>query len=213
MGEDLAARFDEAMSAMRSLALNALFTLQVDIRCGVIHMLNRTLQSPYLLHHPANSPDLSVLSLNADLLSFDDDLAKHLYPSEHSFIVGGLSTLIDALLVRNAPQIQGMNEYGCERMRLNILVLQQNLKAVEGDVSLHRSAQFFDLFTEGADAIVAQAKAEGRSKLDFSMEEMKALVELCYSQGLQSPEREIAVQARKGLSEHLLQLSECMWNT
>lgn len=208
MSEDLASRFDECVSSMRTLALDAIFTLHVNIRFGVIHTITRMLGAPYILHHPTNNPDPSVLSLSADLLDFDEDLASHVSIPEHRFVTRGLAALIDTFLVMNASQIKSIDEFGCGRMQINILVLQQNLKAVEGDVSLSRSAQFFDLFTEGADAIVAKAKADRGRDLNFSLEEMKTLVELCYSQGLQSPQREAVVQAKRGLSEHLLELSE-----
>lgn len=125
-------------------------------------------------------------------------------------------------------------------MQLNVLVLQQNLKAVEGEgeVALGRSARFFDFFMEGAEEVVQRAKRaaakasangrehgnssertkEGREEdddegeLGFSLEEMTTLMELCYSEGLRSPQREVAVQAKRGLSEHLLVLSEVLWN-
>ena len=130
-----------------------------------------------------------------------------------------------------------MNRNGCGRMQLNVLVLQQNLKAVEGEggVALGRSAKFFDFFMEGAEKVVQRAKRaaanpsangnehenksqiqEGKEddegELGFSLEEMTTLMELCYSEGLRSPQREVAVQAKRGLSEHLLILSEVLWN-
>lgn len=225
-------------------------------------MLARVLATPYLLSHPATDPDPAILALNADLLSFDDTLTMHLQPREHAFITSGLAALVDALLVRNAATVQAMNQHGCGRMQLNILVLQQNLKAVETgsgdgagtDVMLGRSANFFALFMEGAVYIVekaqAIAKAREQTKLSttttaqqdqkfndtkaeaadananadigvhkpdlsdpfFSLEELKVLIELCYSEGLRSPHREVAVQAKRGLSEHLLVLNEVLWN-
>lgn len=206
MSEELASRFDGCVSSMRTLALDAIFTLHVNIRFIVIHTITRMLEAPYVLHHPTNNPDPSVLSLSADLLNLDEDLAGHISIPEHHFVTRGLAALIDTFLVTNASQIKSIDEFGCGRMQINILVLQQNLKAIEGDVSLSRSAQFFDLFTEGPDVIVAKAKADGGRDLDFSLEEMKTLVELCYSQGLQSPQREVIVQAKRGLSERLLEL-------
>lgn len=98
-------------------------------------------------------------------------------------------------------------------MQLNILVLQQNLKNIEKDVSLDRSAKFFDLFTEGADAVIKYASAgEGKAE-KFSYDELKCLVELCYSEQVCSPERGISTVAKRGMGEHLLQLSEHMWQS
>lgn len=75
---------------------------------------------------------------------------------------------------------------------------------------------------QGAEKVVqrardaaASATTEGgndAAELGFSLEELKVLVELCYSEGLRSTQREIAVQAKRGMSDHLLVLSEVLWN-
>lgn len=183
-------------------------------------MLTRALRSPYLLPQPAQDPDPTVLTLNADLVSFDDTLTTHLPNREHRFITSNLALFVDSVLVRNAAMVGTMNRNGCVRMQMNVLVLQQNLKAVEGegDVSLSRSARFFEFFMEGAEGVVQRARdassanEHGGNELGFSLEEVKVLVELCYSEGLRSSQREVAVQAKRGLSEHLLVLSEVLWN-
>lgn len=221
---------------------------------------------PYLLPQPATDPDPTILTLNADLLSFDDTLTSHLQPREHTFITSGLAALVDTVLVRNAGTVQAMNRHGCDRMQLNILVLQQNLKAVETtpgdgggeDVALGRSARFFALFMEGATSIVNRAKAIAKAsersahvttavvdspstetsgeqqhhttptELEqeqeeaegeqtdlgdfFTLEEFKILLELCFSEGLRSSQREVAVLAKRGLGEALLVLNEVLWN-
>ncbi|KAL8772637.1 MAG: hypothetical protein Q9209_002298 [Squamulea sp. 1 TL-2023] len=208
MSQESAATFDGVITSMRSMALDALFTLHVDIRCGIAHMLGQLLDAPYSLPYPTNNPDPLVLSLNSDLLSFDDTLSTYLHPKEHRFITAGLAALVDSLLVTQASRIQCMDANGCGRMQLNILVLQQNLKAIEGEVLLSRSAHYFELFAEGADAMVARARETGAYNLDFSLEELKALVELCHSEVLQSNQREASMQARKKVTEHLRQLED-----
>lgn len=205
--------FDGIISSFRDLATVILYTLHTDIRCGVIHMITRVLHTHYLLDQPANDPDPSVLTLNADLVSFDDNIIAYLPDQEHQFITKGLALLLDRLLVTNAFQIAAMNLNGCGRMQLNILVLQQNLKTIEDDVTLARSAQYFGLFHEGADAIIALARASGGKDLEFTLEELKVLVKLCYSEGLQSQQRELVMQAKKGLDDHEYQLTEKMWNS
>ncbi|KAL9596110.1 MAG: hypothetical protein Q9219_006009 [cf. Caloplaca sp. 3 TL-2023] len=210
MNHEAAATFDGIVLSIRTLALDALFTLQVDIRCGIAHMMAQVLKTPYLLPYPNHTPDSSVLSLNSDLVHFNDALSTYLRPREHRFITTGLAALVDTLLVANATQIQSMNANGGGRMQLHILVLQQNLKSIEGDVSLSRSARFFELFAEGADTVVARVKEGDRQGFEFSLEESKALVELCHSEGLQSTQRETSILARKKLTEHLKQLEESM---
>ncbi|KAL9021031.1 MAG: hypothetical protein Q9185_001699 [Variospora sp. 1 TL-2023] len=206
LNQEAAATLDGIVQSMRALAIDALFTLQVDIRCGIAHMIAQMLKAPYSLEYPTNNPDPGVLSLNSDLLSFNDTVLTCLPPREHRFITGGLTAWTDALLVSGAARIVLMNANGCGRMQLNILVLQQNLKAIEGDISLSRSARFFELFAQGEDVVVAKARETRWKDMDFSLEELKALLELCHSESLQSPQRESSVQARKRLEEHLRQL-------
>lgn len=256
------------------LATTAILTLQLDIRAGIIHMLTRTFSNPYLLPHAATDPDPNILTLSADLLSLDNTLTTHLPSTEHVFITTGLTQLVDTFLIRNAGKVDAMNANGCGRMQLNILVLQQNLIAVEthGEVALSRSAAFFDLFLEGAEGVIQRAKLAAQhgtanrnqknltekenedgqgavsdnTKLNtnsssseagtgtgttaqsspssslspplspeltpFTLEEMKVLLELCYSEGLRSDKREVVVQAKRGLNEHMLALSEFLWD-
>jgi exocyst complex component 4 len=103
-----------------------------------------------------------------------------------------------------------MNIPGCSKMQLNILVLQQNLKNVEPNATLTRSRLYFDLFSAGPTAIIAQAEKDGRGG-QFSFDEMKALLQLYHSEGLRSERREANVAAQRGLEAQLLQLSEFMW--
>jgi exocyst complex component 4 len=120
---------------------------------------------------------------------------------------------MDSALLDLSTRIKSMNAAGCGRMQLNILVLQQNLKNIETLALLPRSAAFFDLFTAGADAIITRARETGGEDLGYSYEELKGLVELCYSEALMSDRREVAMQAKRALDDHLLQLSEHLWST
>lgn len=121
---------------------------------------------------------------------------------------------MDSLIMYHTPSIKGMNEHGCARMQLNIFVLQQNLKNIEPYASLTRSISFFDLFTAGPDAIIARAKendGQGIKDLGLGYDELKLLIELCYSNDLGGERTDAALQAKRGLDDHLLQLSECMY--
>jgi len=111
-----------------------------------------------------------------------------------------------------------MNANGCGRMQLNILVMQQNLKNIEENVNLDRATSFFNLFVEGPEAVLKQAnRAESTGetgvKETFGYDELKTLVELCYSEQLEDPERGISSVAKRRMDEHLLQLSELMWQS
>lgn len=192
----------------------------MEARCQIIHSLSIALSpqsAPYLLEQVVNDPDPRILSLNADLVLYDETVVQFLRKKEISFTRSGLGLLIDTFLVTNAGMVKAMNKNGCGRMQLNILVMQQNLKNIEADVSLARAAKFFDLFMEGAEAVIKQAKEEkehgSAGKELFSYDELKTLVELCYSEQLENPERGISSVAKRRMDEHLLQLSEYMWQS
>ncbi|TVY15988.1 putative exocyst complex component sec8, partial [Lachnellula arida] len=219
MTQETVGAFDSIVSSYQELASTVLLTLHMEVRCQIIHSLSMALSpdsAPYLLEQAVNDPDPKILSLNADLVSYDETVVRFLRDKEISFVRTGLGLLIDTFLVTNAGQVKTMNINGSGRMQLNILVLQQNLKNIEADVNLDRAAKFFDLFNEGPDAVIRHAK-EGNSvsggKEQFSYDELKTLVELCYSEQTSSPERGISTLAKRGLGDHLLQLSEFMWQS
>lgn len=221
--------FDSIVSSLEELAGTALLTLHMEIRCQIVRSLQIALSpdtAPYLLDQEVREPDPQILSLNSELINFDETTVRYLRDKEASFIRTGLGLLINGYLVQNARSASPMNSKGNGRMQLNILVLQQNLKNVEQGVDLARAANYFALFDQGADAIVEKAKrdkeraekgdGEGEEQVEeekFTFEELKALVELCYSEQVANPERGISSAAKRQLADKLLELSEHAWQT
>lgn len=232
--------FDGILSSYEELATTALLTLHLEVRSQIIYSLHTTLSpatsAPYILEQEVQQPDPQILSLNSDLISFDETVTTHLRPRESDFIRTGLGRLIDTYLVGHAALVSPMNARGCGRMQLNILVLQQNLKNVEEGVDLRRAAEYFALFEKGPDGVVEKAKsdqeasnadaaagepadeksraeAEASKRLRFSYDELKTLMELCFSEQTANPERGIAAAAKRQMGEKMLALSEYMWQT
>ncbi|KPM44060.1 putative exocyst complex component sec8 [Neonectria ditissima] len=222
--QDTVQAFDSIVSSFEELAGTALLTLHMEIRCRIVHSLRVALSpdvAPYLLDQEVNEPDPQILSLNSELVLFDETIVRYLRDKEIAFIRTGLGLLINCYLVSNANMASPMNSKGCGRMQLNILVLQQNLKNVEDGVDLARAANYFSLYEQGADAIVDKAREDkeqqrGNSCQDaehFSYDELKALVELSYSEQMAHPERGVATAAKRQMADKLLGLSEHMWQT
>lgn len=192
----------------------------MEVRCRIVFSLRNALSpdiAPYLLDQEVREPDPPILSLNHELVLFDETIVRSLRDKEVSFIRTGLGRLINSYLVVNAKLASPMNEKGCGRMQLNILVLQQNLKNVEEGVDLARAANYYALFDKGPDAIVEKAKGDrGRKHEDgpavdvFTYEELKALMGLCFSEPMADRERGIASSARRRMEDRLLKLSEHM---
>ncbi|KKY19199.1 putative exocyst complex component [Phaeomoniella chlamydospora] len=248
--------FDTTLQSLRDLGTKTLLTLQIDIRCGIIHMLTKALRGPitlptisardssppplssyyHVLPAPPQSASPTVLDLNNDLISFDTNTSSYFGDRERHFIINGLARLVDRVFVSSACLIQVMNGYGGQRLGLDILVLQQNLRNLDVIASpdpastdvvhistetsddnsavLYRSAKFFDLFLQGPEKVIeyAQEQKAGGEKL-FSYDELKVLVELCFSEGLRSENREDAVRAKKGEGDIGLRLGEIMWDS
>jgi exocyst complex component 4 len=202
--------FDGVYQSYEELSAKVLRLLHVEIRTHIIFYIQKSMARTFLLDQELNEPDPEVVSLNADLVGFDEELASHFQPTQQNFVTSGLASLLDAYILSLVPNISAMNVAGCSRQQLNILVLQQNLKNIEAEAQLTRSALYFDMFSSGPDAIIAEAKSKGKD-LGFTYDEMRALLDLCYSENKRSDRREVAVGAERGLADHQLQLSEFLW--
>ena len=204
----------------------------MEVRCRIVHSLHTVLSpstAPYILDQEVTAPDPQILSLNGELVLYDETVARFLHSREAGFIRTGLGLLINSYLVANAPMVAPINSRGCGRMQLNVLVLQQNLKNVEEGVDLARAANYYAVFDQGPDGVVAKAKEgaeaqkqqqqklqDGTAAKDpnrFTYDELKALMELCYSEQLADPERGVASQAKRQMADKLLNLSEYMWQS
>ena len=208
------------MSSFDELAGTALLTLHMEVRCRIVHSLRVALSpdvAPYLLDQEVSEPDPHILSLNLELVLFDETVNRFLRQKETNFIRTGLGWLINCYLVSNAWMASPMNTNGSGRMQLNILVLQQNLKNIEEGVDMARASNYYYLFDQGPDEIIARAReikeiqeagGELNYRDNFSHEELKVMIELCYSERMANPERGIASIARRSMDGKLQGLGE-----
>ena len=213
--------FDQTLSSFRELAQTALITLHMDIRCRIILRLERNMNSkqdtslktgapvleggdnqspptdsgayPWVLFTAPTSASPLVLELNHELISFDTDISSYLGLRERNFITSGLNALVDRICVVGADWIKVMNSFGAQRMQIDGLVLQQNLRNISivsplaqqttnipalepykspnlpnsaiynSNDRLTSSHQYYDLFLQGADKIVTWLKDKKRS--------------------------------------------------
>jgi exocyst complex component 4 len=199
----------------RKLATLVHRMLHVNLRLTTMHSLSSTIQTSYALDAPLSDPDPAIQSLATALTAYEAEMATYLPPTQYTQIIAGLAPFTDTYLLYLAVQrIKAMNADGCAAMQLNILVLQQNLKNIESDARLPYSALYFDLFTEGPEAVVARAKIEGKGFgvpsgiLDEAG--VKGLLRLCYGERL-AGRGEGGVQAKRALEGMELEVSEYMY--
>jgi len=163
---ETAVAFDTTLLSFRTLAQTSLLTLHIDIRCGAIHQLTRTLQGPeitpaspkeqrdssalppldsglypFVLSAPPSSASPLILELNNDVISFDTHIASFLGSKERRFILSGLAKLVDRFLVAGADRIGVMNRNGAERIRIDAMVVQQNLRSIFANIAPVPSAR------------------------------------------------------------------------
>lgn len=261
---ETAIKFDASLSTFRGLAQTALLTLHIDVRCGIILRLTQSLRGPssdgtegqmsptplpgrdssipdadlstwpWVLPSPPPSASPLVLSLNNDLISFDENTSAYLGPRERNFISTGLARLVDRMLVTGASMIQVMNENGAARMGLDVLVLQQNLRNITGtaiklagpttgglgiqeaadEEILRDSTQYYtSLFPAGPEKIMdfVQSRKSQKQDVGYTYDELRSLIELCYSIKLRAG-REEGIKAKKDSQSVLLRLGEAIWD-
>ncbi|KAJ5908591.1 hypothetical protein N7495_001273 [Penicillium taxi] len=200
LNEETASAFDKTLQSLHGLGANALLTLHVDIRCGVIHILTRTMSGPnpgnvrnsepatptpsteswwHIIMNPPTAASPTILQLNSDLIAFDTNISTYLGPNEHWFIASGLARFIDRIFVACTRYIGAMNENGALRLQLDVLVLQQNLKNIIIDPTAE-STGTTELTPQEVVALPRSAKfldwfLEGAEKaLDYAKEEKEA---------------------------------------
>ncbi|RMZ86035.1 hypothetical protein DV737_g303, partial [Chaetothyriales sp. CBS 132003] len=263
--------FDHTLTSFGSLATTSLLTLHFDIRCLAIYSLSRVLRGPdfgnngtsppsridssafpplgsgaypFVLPSPPSSASPLILQLNNDLIAFDASIASSLGLNERHFIVYGLSKLVDNYMVIGADNILVMNANGAEKLRVDAIVVQQNLRGIAAGASerrgglnaptenglgivqdsdtaerdegkLTRTYQYYTLFLDGPDQVINFIK-EKKAKNDpigYTYDELRTLIELCWSEKLRGEDREESVRARKRSGEVLLGLGELIWDS
>lgn len=205
LNRETAAAFDRTLQSLHGLGSNALLTLHVDIRCGIIHMLTKTMSGPnpptirnsepttpspsasenwwHIIMNQPTAASPSILQLNNDLIAFDTNISTYLGSAEHWFITSGLARFIDRMFVTCTRYIGAMNENGALRLQLDVLVLQQNLKNIIIDPTAESASGTFDPESQEVVALPRSAKfldwfLEGAEKsLDYAKEEKEAFAE------------------------------------
>jgi exocyst complex component 4 len=209
--EEIAPAFDGAQSSFAELAATVTRMLHVEMRAHIFFYLSKVLSRTFSIDREVHEPDPEIAILNADLMTFDEDLSAHLHPTQRAYITTGLSGLVDAILVTSVTSLQGMNAPGAGKLLLAILVLQQNLKNVEATgASLARAASFYEAFSEGnGTEVVKLAKRTGKTG-EFSEAEVMSLARLVFGEQLSSERRDVVVKAEKEQDEVLREIAQAM---
>jgi exocyst complex component 4 len=74
LNEETAEQFDAAVGLYRQLAMTASRMLHLEIRCHVLHYVEKAMARTFLLDSEMHEPDPEVVALNADIVVFDEVL-------------------------------------------------------------------------------------------------------------------------------------------
>lgn len=202
LDSESAKQFDAVVASFTELSQFVLRTLHLDLRLLVLHGIYTALDTTYALSQPYNDPDPAVLQLASSLAGYDAVLQACLLPQQRSFLTAQVHQLANRALTALVGCVAAMDEFGCARMQLNVLVLQQSLKTAvlvpmetlvqqqkqgpggnaasstsDGDVDLAYAGRFYALAEEGPAAIIREGPRGGYAK-----EDLKALIRLCWTE-------------------------------
>ena len=175
--QQTANQFDAVISSFTELSTLVLRTLHIDLRLHLLQGVYKAMDTTYLLNQPYNDPDPAILNLTNSLSTYDAQLSTHLLPPQYTFLTSNCHILINNALTSLASAIPEMDTHGNARMALNILVLRQSLKSLQPDADLNKAARFYELGTQGPEAVVTTGPKEG-----YAVEDLKALVRLCWDE-------------------------------
>ena len=143
---------------------------------------------PFVLAAPPSSASPLILQLNKDLIDFESNISSYLGNTERKFVLTGLPRLVDKVMVAGADNVLVMNANGAEKMRVDAMVVQQNLRGLlasvtpgselkqssatakglgissddtsqnEDDALLTSTQQYYTLFLSGPDEIINYIK-------------------------------------------------------
>ena len=141
--------------------------MHIDLRLLLLHGATSALRQTYTLEQPYNDPDPAILTLSQSLSSYSSHLEAHLLPPQLQFITSNLDVLANAAFIELVALVPAMDEYGLGRMGLNVVVLQQALKALQGESSLERARVFWQLMKEGEVGLQDRVEGAGFGEQEF----------------------------------------------
>lgn len=82
------------------------------------------------------------------------------------------------------------------------------------DALLTSSSAYYELFLQGPEAIMEYVKErKPKGEVAYSYDQLRTLIELCFSASIRGEDREEGLKARKKMEDLLLALGEVMWDS
>lgn len=210
--------FDNAIASLEKLADLCVFTLRSDVRCRTVYYIDKAMaEGNYTPALDLEERDSYIGALETDVVNCDEVMMETLVDPDHTFILWGLSALMNELLVYGAASITNINHNGVLKMRCNILVLRQMMKLIVSNptqVDFSRATTFYDLFENTPNSLLDSII---NKKVKANYNEVKIVLRLLHQEIIrkheQSGRREAALAQRGYEREHLVALHQFYWGS
>ncbi|ORY27686.1 Sec8 exocyst complex component-specific domain-domain-containing protein [Naematelia encephala] len=189
----MAQRFEAIIQTYEQLAEMVLNTIRLEARCRVICNLGASLRKgDFRLESEALEPDPDVVDLNVSLVETEAVASLTLSEEDRLFILRGLGHLVDHLFITSARSIKMVNLAGVQKIKRNILSLQQTLRGLSrghDDGVLTRSMAYWDMYERGPKNMLETIRT---TKPMFSFEDYNTMLNLqCKVDQSEAPSSEL----------------------
>ncbi|KAI0322694.1 Sec8 exocyst complex component-specific domain-containing protein [Amylostereum chailletii] len=151
LSREMALRFHALLKTYDQLSELILHTMRVDIRCRVSHYLDlASRHGNYHIDREVGEPDPHIIDLNLELGECDDVVSTTLPEAEQRFVFEGIGSLMDQQLISTARNIRRANAFGINKIRRNMLALQQCVKTIARDphdTEFENAKKYYNLFS------------------------------------------------------------------
>ncbi|XP_031492110.1 exocyst complex component SEC8 isoform X2 [Nymphaea colorata] len=182
----------------RSLSIECLKVLRVEMQLETIFHLQEMAGREYLEDQDAEEPDDFVISLTAQITRRDEEIAPFVAEVKRSYIFGGICSVAANMSIKALAEMKSINLFGVQQICRNSIALEQALAAIPSldgkfvQQRLDRSRTYFELLNLPFEALLA-----------FISEHQYLFTEAEFSNLLKVnvPGREIPVHAIQRVSE------------
>ncbi|KAL5566262.1 hypothetical protein UlMin_029426 [Ulmus minor] len=184
----------------RKLAIDCLKVLRVEMQLETIFHLQEMTNREYLEDQDAEEPDDFIISLTAQIMRRDEEMAPFVAGVKRNYIFGGICSIASNASIKALADMKAINLFGVQQICRNSIALEQALAAIPSINSeavqqrLDRVRTYYELLNMPFEALLAFITEHEHL---FSSAEYANLLKV------QVPGREIPADAQARVSEIL----------
>ncbi|EPY49948.1 exocyst complex subunit Sec8 [Schizosaccharomyces cryophilus OY26] len=172
--------YGELFEKLQQTKFDALLLIRMEIRLRYMNAFQETVTLPDYVVEYRGRPDVSIVDLNATIVSTVLKLKNCLPAWEQNFVIHGIDGFLDSLLYAKFYKLESMNRGACLQMLKNMTTIIQVLKSLQPnvhDVSFPKASKVFGIYQNGAKKIIEHFMATPSSEL---IKDVKQMVRIYY---------------------------------